>query len=159
MADENLERELLRRRALGWAPALLPVAPGLDLGRDLAFARGPGGLDFARVSGFNTLAQSLTLALTTALGSDIFNTAFGSDALNAIADEADPLLARERVRVAVIRVIKSDPRVRRIIDVKLADGQLDLPQPGSRELNVRVVFETITGEQVALAAGRELPNV
>src|SRR6266542_4789440 len=172
MVDQDRERQLLRDRVLGWAPACDPLAqPGgagdgplrvltgqSDLGRDLRLVAGPNGRDLARVGGLDNLAQSLAIALTTLLGSDLFNTEFGFDGLNALVEETSPILTRERVRVAVIQVLRRDPRVRQIVDVKLEDGRLD---PGgapasaadpdaaarqrlSRELGVRVAFETIT---------------
>jgi hypothetical protein len=159
MIDLERERSLLRDRALGTGLACEPIAPGADLGRDLVLAYGPGGLDFARVRGMDNLTQVLSLALTTLLGSDLFNTEFGFDGLRALAEETNPILVRERVRIAVIQVLRKDRRVRRILDVKLEDGQLDAPKPGSRELNVRVAFETITGEQAGLDLGKVVPYV
>jgi phage baseplate assembly protein W len=152
----NLEREqqLLRNRVLGWGIVCEEIMPGLDLGRDITLKTGPNGLDFARVEGLDNLAQSLSIALTTLLGSDIFNVQFGFDGLNALAEETHPVLMRERVRIAIIQVLRKDPRVRRIVDVKLGDGQLDLPAPGSRELAVRVVFETVSGDQSAVDVGK-----
>ena len=85
--------------------------------------------------------------MTTLLDSDVFNTDFGFDGLNALATETDPILLRERVRIAVIQVLRRDPRVRRIVDVKLGDGRLEAPAAGSRELDVKVVFETVTADQ------------
>jgi hypothetical protein len=143
-----------RERALGWSFELAEIAPGLDLGRDVQFVAGPNGLDFARVSSIDALTQSLSVALTTLLGSDLFNQAFGFDGVNAIAEESDPVLMRERIRVGVIKVVSADYRVRKIVDVNLAgDGRLQPPPPGSRILDVRVIFETITGEQATLNIG------
>ncbi len=150
----------LRKRAMGWSVSLEPVSPGLDLGRDLSVVRGPGGLDLARVEGLECLAQSLSVALTTLLGDDVFNRRFGFDGLNALAEEPDPALARERVRIGIIKVLREDPRVRRIVDVNLSgDGRLEAPAAGSRQLEVRVVFETPTGEQAAVSLGKGNSNV
>ena len=148
-----------RERALGWSFALPEIAPQLDLGRDVQIVPGPNGLDFARVSSIDALTQSLSVALTTLLGSDLFNQSFGFDGVNAIAEESDPILVRERVRVGVIKVLRADHRVRKIVDVNLAgDGRLEPPPSGSRVLDVRVVFETITGEPVAVQLGGANPN-
>jgi hypothetical protein len=147
----NVQRE----RALGWSYAFEEIAPGLDLGRDLRLVAGPNGLDFARATSIDALTQSLSVALTTLLGSDLFNQQFGFDGVNAIAEESNPVVQRERIRVGVIRVLSRDFRVRKIVDVNLAgDGRLEAPPAGSRTLEVRVVFETITGEQAALSLGR-----
>lgn len=156
-------KELTDRRLLGWGMACAPLYPGVDLAQDIALTGG----DFQLVSGLDNLAQDLTLALTTALGADPFDTGFGFDGVNALAEETNPMLARERVRISVIKLLKRDPRVRRILDVKLLDGRLrDLAEDDSgdgsaedaraslgRILNVRVVFEAITGEQSVVELG------
>lgn len=155
MAEQEVEREQVRRRLLGWSVACEPVFPGVDLGRDLVLAGGNGEpLDLARVGSIDALGQSLALALTTALGTDVFNTSFGFDGVNALADEPDALLARERVRIGVIKVLGAEPRVRRIVDVDFGDGRLARPAAGSRVLDVNVAFETVALEQASVALGR-----
>ena len=158
LPDVERERRLARRRLLGWAPACTPIQPGVDLGRDISLAAGPDGLDLARVEEVDALAQSLELALTTLLGSDVFNTQFGFDGLNALVEETNPILARERIRVAVIQVLRKEPRVRRILDVKLEDGRLNRPAIGARELDVRVSFETVAGEAAVVNLGKAVPH-
>jgi phage baseplate assembly protein W len=155
---EDLDRALLRRRALGWSLACPQIAPGTDLGRDLVLAHGPGGTDLARVEALDALDQSLAIALTTGRGTDVFNTSFGFDGLNALADETEPLMVRERVRVAIIALLQRERRVRRIVDVKFADDRLEAPIPGSRELDVRVAFEAITGDTATASLGRVTLN-
>lgn len=165
MAGPDLahEQRLAQARLLGWSLRCPAVAPGVDIGRDLTLSAGPNGLDLARVSGMDALTQSLVLALTTRLGDDVFNVAFGFDGLNALVEEQDPLLIRERIRIAVIQVLRKEPRVRRIVDVKLSGGQLQLGDDGSfvesdtadgrRELHIAVAFEVISGEQINLNLG------
>jgi hypothetical protein len=155
MTNPTPEQTAFRRRTLGWGLACEEILPGVSLGRDLVLDQG----DFARVEGIDNLNQDLTLALTTLLGSDVFNTQFGFDGLNALAEETNPILMRERVRIAIIQLLNKDARVRRIVDVKLADGQLQMPVPGSRELDVRVVFETIAGDQATVELGKVIPYV
>jgi hypothetical protein len=158
MPDPQRELDLLRRRALGWGPACELIDPG-DLGRDVRLADGPGGLDLARVEALDNLGQALAVALTTLRGSDVFNVAFGFDGLNALAEETDPVMVRERVRVSVIQVLRKDARVRRILDVQLADGRLETPSRGpAGQLDVRVVFETISGDQATVDLGRLLSD-
>src|SRR5215472_19064300 len=111
MIDIALEQELMRERALGVGPAFSLIAPGVDLGRDIAFTDQGTGLDLALVKGFDNLTQSLSVALTTRLGDDVFNTTFGFDGINAIAEETSPAMQRERIRISVIVVLKKDPRV------------------------------------------------
>ena len=159
---DQAERERLARqdRLLGWGLAFEPTFPGLDVARDLAFADGPGGRDLALVRGLDNLAQSLAVALTTLQGSNVFDTEFGFDGLNALAEPTEPVLVRERVRIGVIKVLNRDPRIRRIVDVDLDGDRLD-PGAGaalraSRTLEVQVQFETITQEQASVRVG-ELP--
>jgi phage baseplate assembly protein W len=147
--DLEAQKDLIRRRLLGRGLAL--VRSG-DLGRDLTFTG--DGKDLAMVDGVDNLAQSLSVAVLTPLGGDVFDTDFGFDGLNALIDETTPLLQRERVRVAIVTLLRKDPRVGNIVDVKLIDGRLETPSTGAaRELDVRVVFETITGDPLTLTAG------
>jgi hypothetical protein len=150
MVDLNQERELLRRRLLGWDIATTPVLPGGDLGRDISLTSAPM-IDFKQVVGIDNLTQALTLALTTRLGDDLFNTNYGFDGLNAVAEETDPLLTRERIRISIIRVLNLDPRIRRIVDVQLGERAVDIPTAFmDRRLEVTVAFETITGDSAGV---------
>ena len=146
------EQDAVRRRLLGWSLAADPVEDR-DLGRDLELAKDAQGnvVDFARVSDIECLGQALTLALTTALGSDIFNTRFGFNGLRALTEGTGRTLTRETLRVAVIDVLRAEPRVGRILDVGLPDAQD--PQAKLGFLEVTVAFETITGERVDLTLG------
>ncbi len=152
-------RQLIQVKLLGWGVAAQPIAPGVDIGQDVAFSGG----DLATVSGMDNLGQDLTLALTTGLGMDPFNVNFGFDGINALMEETTPMLARERVRISVIKLLNADPRVRRILDVKLLDGRLGplSADNGSstdtgtqRVLDVRVAFETVTGDQSVVNLGQ-----
>ena len=156
MADPQLEAAFLRRRTLGWGLQAPLLSPGGDLGRDLVFAPGSNGRDLALVAGTENLAQGLALALTTLLGSDVFNVRFGFDGLNALAEETNPMIARERIRVAVIQVLRQDPRVRRILDVKLGNEGEGEGMVDRRRLKVEVAFETITGDSVKVKLGKEV---
>lgn len=159
MISIDREKEILRIKALGWAPACEEIMPGVDLGRDLRLEAGRGGLDLARVEGMEALGQALAIALTTRLGDDVFNMRFGFDGLNAMVEETNPILVRERIRIAVIQVLRKEPLVRRIVDVNLSgDGRLEAPPAGIRELEVRVAFETVAGEQVSLILGKVTQN-
>src|SRR4051812_14275633 len=103
------ERDLLRTRLLGRAPRCALVG---DLTRDLVLARDAGGkVDLEFVEGMDALGQSLSVAVTTPLGGDVFNTDFGFDGLNALSDATTPLLVRERVRVGIVSLLRKDPRV------------------------------------------------
>jgi hypothetical protein len=153
---------LLRRRLLGWDVRSETIDPAVDLGRDLRLRRGPHGVDLDTVEGIDCVAQDLAHALTTLLGSDVLNTTFGFDGLAALAAESEPILVRERIRVGIVNMLNRDPRIRRIVDVKFEDDRLDVPvagdgvgnDPDTRELSVRVSFETVTDEQVHVNLGR-----
>lgn len=176
--DPQRELTILRRRLLGFSLLCAPTQGPLDLGRDLVLA--PSGdrrtRDFALIEGMDNLGQALTVALTTPLTGDIFNVDFGFDGLNAIAEETVPIMAQERIRIAVITLLQKDPRVRRIVDVKLQDGRLNNPNarrtrprspsrtdnplcsPAIRELDVKVVFETVSRDLRTLDLGKVVPN-
>lgn len=159
MADPERERALLRDRLLGWGLAAEPIYPGLDVTRDLTLVNGPDGTDFARVRAIDCLAQDLKVAYTTMLGGDLFNTEFGFDGLRALAEETNQTLLRERVRVSVIQVLRKDPRVRRILDVKL-DREYQDPETQDvvSRLDARVAFETISGDQAVADLASTVPN-
>ena len=158
MTDSSTQRDLLRNHLLGYGLEQALIIPGADLGRDLVLKKGATGLDFSQVQGMDNLGQDLSVALTTLLGSDIFNTDFGFDGLNALATETDPILVRERVRVAIIQLLRKDPRVRRILDVSLSGDRLQPPAAGSRILDVQVLFETVSADQASLELGKVTTN-
>jgi len=153
-ADPQRERELQRKKLLGWGFTLAPIDGTDDLSRDLVVANGA----LARVDGITNLGQDLAVALTTPLTGDVFNVDFGFDGLNALAEETSPILVQERVRISVVTLLQKDPRVRRIVDVQLQDGRLIHPGAGTRELAVRVVFETVTGDTQTIDLGKVDPN-
>lgn len=168
MTDPNRNLELLRERLLGWGVALKPVFPGMDMGRDIVFTSSARGRDLAVVRSMDNLSQDLEVALTTLLADDPFNTRFGFDGLNALAHETNPVLQRERVRMSVIGTLKQDPRVDRILDVKLAGGQLGddtvdeaerVRLKHSRTLKVEVGFQTVSGDRAVIQLGEVPINV
>lgn len=158
MADLEHERRVHRRRLLGFGLLCAPTPGALDHGRDLVLApTGDGFRDFALVEGMDNLGQALAVALTTPLGGDVFNIDFGFDGVNAIAEETVPIMVQERIRIAVITLLQRDSRVRRIVDVQLQDGRLTSPA-NVRALDIKVVFETITGDTATLDLGKVAAN-
>lgn len=141
------------RQIFGSDIATAPTLPGQDIGCDIALAT-TGATDFATVTGVDNLAQSLTLALTTRLGDDVFDTTYGFDGINALADETDPVLQRERIRVAIISVLQRDSRVRQVNDVTLAGDVF----AQSRTLDVSVSFQTAAATQVVVDLTPVLPS-
>jgi len=166
---ERLEqdRQAQQARLLGRGLAFEPVHPGLDLTRDLRLTRSAetGLTDLATVSGQENLPQALAVAFTTLRGSNVFDTAFGFAGLDALAAPDVPALARERLRVAVVAVLKQDPRVARILDVRLHDGREGAGEDddaawrlrATRTLTVEVDLETITQERLTVSLG-EVPD-
>jgi hypothetical protein len=155
------DTDALRRRALGWSMRLVPVEPTLGAA---------GGLDItltepAVVAGADALGQALTLAFVTLRGIDLFNVQFGFRGLSAIAEETDPTLRRERLRLAVIEVLQQDPRVRRVIGVRypdeLPDAGAGAPTPTTppRVVALEAEFETIAGERQVIALGGQVLDV
>lgn len=144
-------------RALGWSLALEPLDP-------LDGAAGGLDLEFALVSGEAALMQALTLAFVTLRGSDLFNQAFGFDGLEALAGDADPVIRRERIRMAVIAILKAEPRVRRIVTVRFADevggpAAAAQPAPPIRSARIEAVFETVAGVRQQIVLGGEVLDV
>jgi hypothetical protein len=140
-----------RDTLLGRAIRLVPVEPSLGAA---------GGLDVdlsaaGEVRGQAALGQALTLAMVTLRGSDVFAAGFGFAGLAALATESDPVLRRERLRLAVIDVLRAEPRIRRIVSVRFADETGALREtPGNRRLEVLAEFETIAAtRQVAVLQG------
>lgn len=166
MDQTESDRIARRERQLGWGLAFPPTMPGIDLARDIEFTTTENGRDLDLVRGMDNLGQALSVALTTLRGSNVFNTEFGFDGLNALVEPIEPVLARERVRIGVIKVLDRDPRVHRIVDVNLDDGRLDPAGPAddvaraalrlSRTLAVQVQFETVAGDRMTVRLG-ELP--
>jgi phage baseplate assembly protein W len=153
MATSNSTDAARLRLVLGWDIQSVATAPGVDLGRDVKFGLSASGRDLQVVAGAENLGQQLTTALTTSLGADPFDTRFGFDGLRALVEELTPLMQRERIRVAIIQTVARDPRVRRIVDVRFdqTEGSEVLGfSAGSRDLSVRVEFETVTGASAAV---------
>jgi phage baseplate assembly protein W len=147
------QQDQLNRALFGRDLATVETLPGQDLGRDLALTAS-GARDLAVVTGLDNLGQSLTLALTTRRGDDVFDTGYGFDGLGALADEIDPVLQRERIRVGVVSVLQRDSRVRQITDVTLSGDVF----AQSRTLAVTVGFRTIAWTQVSVSLGPVVSN-
>jgi phage baseplate assembly protein W len=152
---------VVQARTLGRGLACPATDPESGIGRDLVLTSGTV-VDLAMVDGIENLDQCLEIALTTALDSDVFNTGFGFDGLNALVEETNAALVRERVRVAVINLLSSDSRVRSITDLNV-DPAADASAPGLtlaqridawRSMNVAVAFEAITGERATVVVGK-----
>lgn len=140
------------------------------LGHSLRFDEGDlvfgatGSLQSVR--GTDALAQSLTLALETQLGSDPLNVRFGFD-LRALGENPFGVQTRtEYVRLELVRTISFDPRVKEIRDLYFGDDprafeltpEVDPEEErrrvrASRRLTATIHLETRSGEPVTLRAG------
>lgn len=156
--DREHERRRVEQRLLGWtlhAPPL-QAGPSVDIGRDLALVDHGAGLDLDVVRGADALLQDLAIAFTTGRGTDVLNATFGFDGLNAIADEHDHILQWERIRIAAIQLLRSDPRVVQVLEVELAPDEVDDGEDTvrSRVRTVRATVATVAGITVNVTIGR-----
>lgn len=141
-----------RRRALGWGLECALITPGTDIGRDLVLRPNAGGRnELGVVEGIDNLAQGLQVAFTTAVGSDMFNVEFGFDGLAALVEETDPRLTRERARVSAAQVLRSDQRVRRIVDLQLIGTGASGTVNARRTVTIMCMFEAVSGDPVTLS--------
>jgi hypothetical protein len=142
-----------REALLGHAMRLRPIHPGIGAAAGLDVDLSADG----RVRGHAALGQALMLAMVTLRGSDVFAAGFGFAALAAIGAETDPLLKRERLRLAVIDVLRVEPRIRRIISVRFADEAG--AAPNNRALHMLAEFETIAATRQAAIMQGEVTDV
>ena len=100
----------------------MPFAPADPYGRTLALrerdfeiATGSNGLaDLALVAGKEELAQGIQVLVGTALGSDIFNIAFGFDLANTLATPDSASRMQQLIRLCVVKALSQEPRIRQI---------------------------------------------
>jgi phage baseplate assembly protein W len=135
------------RRYFGTGIRLTSVAPD-SIGVDVVLEPGPHGTDLASVSGIANLAQDLQVALLTPTGSDPFNVVFGFDGLRVLSDDMSPPMTTEMLRLAVLKTVSLDNRVRRVLDVRMEETE-----PGSRRWSVEVELQTVLGELVRFVVG------
>lgn len=151
------------RRFYGWGVASQPIDSAVIYSRDVSLGRmSDGSLDLALVDGIATLEQDLHTAFVTALGADPLNIAHGFDGLRIISEEHDFLMLRERLRGAVVQVLRSDPRVIDVSQVLIgqeiaafAAGQTTAPPPTTSYGVVDIVasFRIVGGAATQLRFG------
>lgn len=147
MPDPADLRDDLAVRYFGRGLRLTQVAPD-SLGVDIAWEDGPSGRRLAMVAGGDNLGQDLRVALLTVTGSDPFNVAFGFDGLRVLSEGLAPPMVEEMLRLAVLKTVALDPRIRRVLDVRMAETE-----PGSRRWKVEVELQTVLGEVLNLVLG------
>ncbi|MFA7587607.1 MAG: hypothetical protein WCY11_15675, partial [Novosphingobium sp.] len=95
---------------------------------------------------------------------DLFNRAFGFSGLEAMTLDVDPVIRRERIRMAVIAVLQNEPRIRRIVTVRFVDEAGETrrpvqPLPPARLAAIEAVFETVAGARQQIVLGGEVLDV
>lgn len=143
------DAEIRRRRLLG-VGLRAELVSSIDIARDISLTVTANGTDLAAVSGFDNLCQALAVGLTTLRGSDVFNQRYGFLGLTALTEQTSPVLAREGVRSAVAEFLAGDPRVHRIVDLRVDDPMSAGGGADRGVATVRVSFETITGQTATL---------
>ncbi len=149
MTDDRSAEESRARTALGHGLAIAPVGDG-GLARDLVWEASSAGRRLARVEGHACLAQDLTVALLTPLGSDPFDARFGFAGLSVLTLDVSGRLAQELLRLSVAATLLADARVLE------ADVALDAGEPGSRSLAVRASIRSVLDRTQTIALG-EVP--
>lgn len=154
------------RRVFGWGVRSEPIEQIVTYCRDIQLVAGPDGTtDLGLVDGFAALEQDLRIALGTALGADPLNVGFGFDGLRIVSEETDRLMLRERLRGAVVQVLRADPRVISVIRVLIGSeiaafgaGQTSAPPPTGDYgvLAVEAAFRIQGGAEASLALGSVL---
>lgn len=125
---------------------------------DLRFDEG----DFKGVSGRDNFLQSLQVMIETPFATDIFNVTYGFDLLEILKSPHNVRLAKELIRLNIVKTVSRDDRVREIKEVVfddesrffeiLPDQNAD-ESPRKRKTERRweavVVLQTIPEEEVA----------
>jgi phage baseplate assembly protein W len=140
-------REDLANRYFGKGMRLTHVAPD-SLGVDVVWEQGPSGRRLAVVVGGDNLGQDLRVALLTVTGSDVFNVPFGFDGMRVLTEGTEPALVAEMLRLSVLKTVALDPRIRRVLDVRMKETE-----PGSRRWEVEAELQTVLGEVLTLVLG------
>lgn len=134
------------RAVLGHGLALVPIAPD-SIGLDLVWRDGPDGAVLGVVEGVANLAQDLQVALLTPAGTDPFDIGFGFDGLRVLTLDVPGGLVEELVRLAVMRTLAADARIREVLDVRLQ------PVGPDRRLRVDAEVSTVLGEAMTVTMG------
>ncbi len=151
------------RRVYGWGLASEPIDPALFYARDIALTvSADGSTDLALVNGLSALEQDLRTALGTALGSDPLNMLHGFDGIRAVGEERDFLMLRERIRGAVVMLLRADARVLSVTRVLIGpeitafrSGQTTAPPPAGTYgiVDIEVSFRIRGGQEATMAFG------
>jgi len=126
---------------------------------DLAFERG----DLVIVSGKPNLQQGLMVMLGTPFGSDVFNTAYGFDAVGVFTHQTTPRQTKDLIRLQIVRSVSADNRIREFTSLVFSDepaftaglpnddaAALLQERKSARRWQARLVLETVGEGEVAL---------
>lgn len=126
---------------------------------DLRFDEG----DFKGVSGRDNFLQSLQVMIETPFATDIFNVNYGFDLLGIFASPHNVRLAKELIRLNIVKSVSRDDRVREIKEVVFDDesrffeimpdqdaDESRRSRKTERRWQAVVVLETISEGEVAL---------
>ena len=118
-------------------------------GGDLSVGVDPAGaVTLRELTGIGALAQTLTLALETQLGSDPMHAGYGLDATALGAQAYGVRSRKEYLKLQLVRCIAGDMRVNQILELAFDDDRRV-----SRAYRVHALIETRAGEQLGLAIG------
>jgi hypothetical protein len=84
---------------------------------DLVMESGAGGLRFRAVEGLPNLMQAVELRVLTPYASDRFNTTYGLDYEQIFAHAAGLRMAKELIRLNLVRTVGTDPRVQDVREI------------------------------------------
>lgn len=154
------------RRIFGWGIRSEPIDTIVSYCRDIQLvSRSDGSRDLDVSDGFAALEQDLRTALGTALGADPLNIGFGFEGLRIVSEETDRLMLRERLRGAIVQVLRADPRVVSVTRVLIGNeikafeaGQTSPPHAAGEYgvLAIEASFRILGGEEARLALGSTL---
>jgi phage baseplate assembly protein W len=133
---------------------------------DLVLARGAdGSRDLVQIIGQPELAQCIQVLVGTTLGSDIFNTVFGFDLINTLAQAVPLKQMRELVRLCVAKALAQEPRIRQVQAIAFVDepafltihpeitpdqqAALAQQQKVTRQWKLDVLLDTRLGDQMS----------
>jgi len=130
---------------------------------DIVFDARPDGTRVLRpIAGLANLMQAIELRVLTPFGSDIFNTGYGMDFGRIFGQTEGLRMAKELIRLNLVRTIGTDPRVQDIREIVFQDEPEFLEQHPDlsasalrverqrRLWRVDVVIDTIDEQAVTL---------
>lgn len=141
-------RDVVADQVLGRTLETKDVAPGALLGTDLVLVPGSNGRDLAMIGGVAALGQDLKTAILTPLGEDLLHQTFGFEGLRALAGDGGVRYVEEMLRLAAMRVVATDTRISRVIEVSV-----ERVDPQLRAWRIKVSAQTVLDDVINLTLG------